>query len=218
MIVIKGLSKSYQDKNIFTDVDFEASAGQVIVLMGKSGVGKSTFLDILAGLKSAPITSYTYKGNEIAVQDDEVMSAFRNQHIGYIPQDFALIQDYSVKENLLLPALYHPHLTAETIKQTVLDLAKKFDVTDILAHKVRDISGGQKQRVAIIRSLVLDPDILLADEPTANLDPENVQLVLQFFKEQQTAGKILIIATHDERLCELATHLYQIENKKLSLK
>lgn len=217
MIVIKGLTKSYQDKTIFTNVHFEAAAGQVIVLMGKSGIGKTTFLNILAGLTSATITSYTYQGKSIAPQNDETMSAFRNQHIGYIPQDFALIQDYTVKENLLLPALYHPHLTTETIKQTVLDLTQQFEIADILEQKVKDISGGQKQRVAIIRSLVLNPDILLADEPTANLDSENVELVLRLFKEQQAAGKILIIATHDERICELATHLYQIKHEQLHL-
>ena len=143
------------------------------------------------------------------------MSAFRNQTIGYILQDFALIDDYSVLENIILPSFYNAAMDTEAAKERARYLSDKFDLIEILHSKVKNISGGQKQRVAIVRSLILDPSIILADEPTTNLDTKNFDFVMETFKELATKGKLIIIATHDERILTIADKVYQVQNYKL---
>ena len=183
--------------------------------MGQSGIGKSTFLDIIAGIKSFDSGKYCYQNKEIYPKNDEQMSSFRNQTIGYILQDFALIDDYSVLENIILPSFYNAHMDTEDAKERARYLSDKFDLTEILHSKVKNISGGQKQRVAIVRSLILDPSIILADEPTTNLDTKNFDFVMETFKELATKGKLIIIATHDERILTIADKVYQVQNYKL---
>ena len=183
--------------------------------MGQSGIGKSTFLDIIAGIKSFDSGRYYYQNQEIFPKNDEQMSAFRNQTIGYILQDFALIDDYSVLENIILPSFYNAAMDTEAAKERARYLSDKFDLIEILHSKVKNISGGQKQRVAIVRSLILDPSIILADEPTTNLDTKNFDFVMETFKELATKGKLIIIATHDERILTIADKVYQVQNYKL---
>ncbi|MFA9413735.1 MULTISPECIES: ABC transporter ATP-binding protein [unclassified Streptococcus] len=217
MLELKQVKKSYKDKQIFSGIDLTVEAGQIVLLMGKSGIGKSTLLDMIAGVKSMDDGSYHYRGNEIFCQDDKQMSRFRNRHIGYILQDFALIDDYTVLENLLLPALYRRSADKSSLEDKARQLADQFEVSDVLETKVKRISGGQKQRAAIIRSILLDPDIILADEPTSNLDADNFQLVIELFNTLKADGKIIIIATHDDRLTAIADKVYQISDYRLKL-
>lgn len=215
MICLEHVSKSFKEKIIFTDLNFYADFGEISVLFGKSGIGKSTFLNIIAGLKLIDKGQYLYKGTILNTKNDKEMSDFRSLHIGYIPQDFALIEDYTVKENLLLPFFYRKNLSKIEIEARMQTLISYFELSTILNKKVRSISGGQKQRVAIIRSFIIDPDILLADEPTANLDKENLQLVIDLFMKEKEQGKIIIIATHDERIQSIADHIYHIKDYRL---
>lgn len=215
MICLEHVSKSFKEKIIFTDLNFHADFGEISVLFGKSGIGKSTFLNIIAGLKLIDKGQYLYKGTILNTKNDKEMSDFRSLHIGYIPQDFALIEDYTVKENLLLPFFYRKNLSKIEIEARMQTLISYFELSTILNKKVRSISGGQKQRVAIIRSLMIEPDIILADEPTANLDKENLQLVIDLFMKERENGKIIIIATHDERIQSIADHIYHIKDYRL---
>lgn len=215
MICLEHVSKSFKGKTIFTDLNFHADFGEISVLFGKSGIGKSTLLNIIAGLKPIDAGRYFYQGEMLNTKDDKEMSSFRSLHIGYIPQDFALIEDYTVKENLMLPCLYRKDLSKTEIETKMQVLIRYFELSTILNKKVRSLSGGQKQRVAIIRSLMIEPDIILADEPTANLDKENLQLVIDLFMKERENGKIIIIATHDERIQSIANHIYNIKNYRL---
>ncbi len=215
MICLEHVSKFFKEKIIFTDLNFHADFGEISVLFGKSGIGKSTFLNIIAGLKLIDKGQYLYKGTILNTKNDKEMSDFRSLHIGYIPQDFALIEDYTVKENLLLPFFYRKNLSKIEIEARMQTLISYFELSTILNKKVRSISGGQKQRVAIIRSFIIDPDILLADEPTANLDRKNFQLVVDLFIKEKEQGKIIIIATHDERIQSIADHIYHIKDYRL---
>lgn len=215
MLSLIDITKKYKDKVIFQNANFEAEIGEIVLLMGQSGIGKSTFLDIIAGIKSFDSGKYCYQNKEIYPKNDEQMSSFRNQTIGYILQDFALIDDYSVLENIILPSFYNAHMDTEDAKERARYLSDKFDLTEILHSKVKNISGGQKQRVAIVRSLILDPSIILADEPTTNLDTKNFDFVMETFKELATKGKLIIIATHDERILTIADKVYQVQNYKL---
>ncbi|MGT2712021.1 ABC transporter ATP-binding protein [Streptococcus oriscaviae] len=217
MINLENIQKKYRDTIIFESANFHADAGQIVLILGKSGIGKTTLLEIIAGLRTLDSGEYVYQGSKLSFADDETMSAFRNKHVGYILQDFALIEDYTVVENLLLPVLYSQTVSREEAAAHAESLAGKFGLSNVLDKKIKSVSGGQKQRVAIIRSLILKPDILLADEPTTNLDKENFQLIIDMFQELKKEGKCIIIATHDERILEFADKVYQIEHKKITL-
>ena len=147
--------------------------------------------------------------------DDDIMSDFRNKNIGYILQDFALVDDYTVLENIILPVLYSRFFSKEEAILRAKSFAVKFSLEKELDKKVRFISGGQKQRVAIIRSLILNPEIILADEPTTNLDKNNFRLVLEMFQELKKQEKIIIIATHDDRIKKIADRTYKIVNQEI---
>ena len=215
MVRIENMTKTYKDKIIFKNTNFRAESGEIVLLMGKSGIGKSTLLDMIAGIKRFDTGEYYYLNERIFPEDDEKMSVFRNETIGYILQDFALIDEYTVMENIMLPSLYHSHVKKDSISERAKKLAEQFDLLEVLNKKVKNISGGQKQRVAIIRSFILDPLIILADEPTTNLDLENFELVMQTFNRLKSEGKTIIIATHDERILAIANKVYKIENHQL---
>lgn len=215
MIKVVALDKQYRERIIFKSVTFQAFPGTISLLFGESGVGKSTFLEILAGLEPFQKGRYYYQGGDLSDFNDEEMSRFRGDKIGYIPQDFALIDDYTVAENMLLPSLYRSNMSKEQLTERVNFFSDQLGINDLLDEKVKSISGGQKQRVAIARALIGDYAIFLADEPTANLDKANFNLLCDLFIAQKDLGKIVVIATHDERLKEIADEIYCIKNLQI---
>lgn len=215
MLKLEKICKKYDNKNIFCNVNFQASTGEIVLLTGESGIGKTTFLEIIAGLRKIDSGKYYYDNQEILSNDDDIMSDFRNKNIGYILQDFALVDDYTVLENIILPVLYSRFFNKEEAILRAKSFAVKFYLEKELDKKVRFISGGQKQRVAIIRSLILNPEIILADEPTTNLDKNNFRLVLEMFQELKKQEKIIIIATHDDRIKKIADRTYKIVNQEI---
>ncbi|SJZ91369.1 putative ABC transport system ATP-binding protein [Pilibacter termitis] len=215
MIELKRIQKLYKEKKVFLSTNFKAESGEIVVLTGKSGIGKTTLLDMIAGIKQFDEGEYFYQGQMILTKNDSQMSKFRNDKIGYILQDFALIDDYTVLENILLPSFYNEKMDKSQAENKAKSLAERFDLREILDKKVKNISGGQKQRVAIIRSLLLDPKIILADEPTTNLDADNFSFIVELFKKLSKQGKIVIIASHDERIWAIADRKYSVENYKL---
>ncbi|KXT85131.1 ABC transporter ATP-binding protein [Streptococcus panodentis] len=215
MLKLEKICKKYDNKNIFRKVNFRASTGEIVLLTGESGIGKTTFLEIIAGLRKIDSGKYYYDNQEILCNDDDIMSGFRNKNIGYILQDFALVDDYTVLENIILPVLYSRFFSKEEAILRAKSFALKFYLEKELDKKVRFISGGQKQRVAIIRSLILNPEIILADEPTTNLDKNNFRLVLEMFQELKKQEKIIIIATHDDRIKKIADRSYKIVNQEI---
>lgn len=215
MLKLEKICKKYDNKNIFCNVNFQASTGEIVLLTGGSGIGKTTFLEIIAGLRKIDSGKYYYDNQEILSNDDDIMSDFRNKNIGYILQDFALVDDYTVLENIILPVLYSRFFSKEEAILRAKSFAVKFSLEKELDKKVRFISGGQKQRVAIIRSLILNPEIILADEPTTNLDKNNFRLVLEMFQELKKQEKIIIISTHDDRIKKIADRTYKIVNQEI---
>lgn len=215
MIKIDKMSKAYGNKPVLKDVSFEVTTSQIILILGKSGIGKSTLLDLLAGVKSWDSGHYFFDDKELFPDDDVSMSAFRNRYIGYILQDFALIDDYTVFDNILLPTLYSKEGKQNSAQAYAKRLLEQFGLANLSNQKASKLSGGQKQRVAIIRSLILNPTVILADEPTANLDTENYDLLTNLFQELKEAGKIILIASHDHRLLDIADKVYEIKDFKL---
>lgn len=212
MIRLEGVTKSYNKKNVLINANLLAKEGEITLLTGKSGSGKSTLLNIISGIQVYDSGNYFVNKVKLDVYDDQYMSQFRNAKIGYIVQDYALIEEYSVLENILLPSMYNKKFEKKDIQDKANVLAKDFGLFDSIDKKVKHISGGQKQRTAIARSLILDPAIILADEPTTNLDEENFLLIIDLLESLKKAKKLIIIATHDDRIKSIANKIYRIDD------
>lgn len=215
LLHLNDIELTLNKRKIFSHASFSAHPGQLTIIRGKSGVGKTSLLNIISGMKLYQKGTYSFFNQTIDPHDDLQMSKFRNQSIGYILQDFALLEDYTGLENIQLPLHYHSTKTIDNTKTTYQNLINRFDVTDIVQQPVKQMSGGQKQRIALIRSIITDPQIILADEPSSQLDPENFDLVMGFFEELKEEGKIIIIATHDDRIVARADKFYTITDGKI---
>lgn len=199
-IEIKKLFKKYKNGDtevvVLNQVDLKIEQGETIALTGPSGAGKTTLMHLLGCLDIPTSGQYILEGQEISTLTKKQLARIRNQKIGFVFQNFHLLPDLNALENVILPQIYGgiPQLQARQKGQQLLELV---GLSSRLSHYPHQLSGGQKQRVAIARALVMDPKILLADEPTGNLDSENTQQILDLFTKinasQQTT---LVIVTH----------------------
>lgn len=218
ILEIKNLSKIYgkgeTEVKALDNVSFSVDKGEFVAIIGPSGSGKSTLLHILGGVDNATSGSVVIGGTEISQLDETALAIFRRRQIGLIYQFYNLIPILTVEENMTLPLL----LDGRTPSKQQLDLlVKKLGLEHRLDHLPSQLSGGQQQRVSIGRALLNNPAILLADEPTGNLDSENskeiVQLLRQFNKEY---NQTVIIITHDERIALAADRVIAIEDGKIT--
>jgi len=195
MIEIKNLSKQFQNETEIAYHDMTFETGKSYMLLGASGCGKSTLLNMIAGILSPTSGSITIDGVEMSTALQKVKDKFRIESIGYIFQDFKLINDMTVADNIGILRLEGVDISGMD------DMLKALDIYEKKNAKIKHLSGGQKQRVAIARALVKKPDIILADEPTGNL---NFAIGEQVIKEliQVSSGKTLIAVTHDDRLAK----------------
>ena len=177
-------------------ISFEVAAGDYISIMGPSGCGKSTLLNLLGCLDRPTSGSYLLGGEDVSRMEDDALSAVRGARLGFIFQSYNLIQQLSVLENIEIP-LYYQGRPEEESRQQARKLAERVGLEHRLEHKPFELSGGQQQRVAIARALVNDPLVLLADEPTGNLDSSSGAEILKIFDELNQQGKTLILVTHD---------------------
>lgn len=218
ILEIKNLSKIYgngeTEVKALDNVSFSVDKGEFVAIIGPSGSGKSTLLHILGGVDNATSGSVVIGGTEISQLDETALAIFRRRQIGLIYQFYNLIPILTVEENMTLPLL----LDGRTPSKQQLDLlVKKLGLEHRLDHLPSQLSGGQQQRVSIGRALLNNPALLLADEPTGNLDSENskeiVQLLRQFNKEY---NQTVIIITHDERIALAADRVIAIEDGKIT--
>ncbi|GAB4146591.1 MAG: ABC transporter ATP-binding protein [Planctomycetaceae bacterium] len=180
--------------------------GDFVAIMGSSGSGKSTLLNLLGALDRPTKGQYILSGHDVAHLDDDELSLIRNSLIGFIFQSYNLITQYTVLENIELPLYYRkgnpPITTAD--QNRCLDLAQKVGLGDRLDHRPFQLSGGQQQRVAIARSLVNDPPIILADEPTGNLDSATEEEIMQILHQLNREGRTIIMVTHEPEIAQQA--------------
>jgi ABC-type lipoprotein export system ATPase subunit len=170
----------------------------MVSIMGKSGAGKSTLLAAMAGLVKPDSGQVLFQGSNISDLDEEKLAAFRLQHIGFIFQDFKLIPSLSVYDNIMLGIYPRRDITAAEKEKRIRDFTGKVGLTGKLPEKVDNLSGGEKQRVAIARSLVNRPDLVLADEPTGNLDSSTAKDIMALFRKlHETLDTTFLIITHD---------------------
>jgi putative ABC transport system ATP-binding protein len=181
-------------------VSIDFPAGDFVAIMGSSGSGKSTLLNLLGALDRPTEGSYILSGEDVAVLSDDELSRIRNQMIGFIFQSYNLIPQYTVLENIAVPMHYRPGYPpiSATDQAWCEELAHKVGLGDRMDHRPFQLSGGQQQRVAIARALVNDPQIILADEPTGNLDSVTEDEIMRLLEELNAEGRTIIMVTHED--------------------
>ncbi len=207
MITLKNLTKKYElsKNNIVTaieDINLEFKEGEVIVLKGASGSGKSTILSLIAALSKPTSGEVIVDNKQISKLSDDFASVYRRDNIGFVFQKYNLIPGISVSENILLPLIpLNPN--ADEVKQKLHRVMETFKITHKKDALVRNLSGGEQQRVAIARANVNNPKIIIADEPTANLDEKLSLHFIDIVRELKESGKTIVIATHDPLFFDL---------------
>jgi len=204
MIRAKSLTKRYELGgsviNALDDVDLDVAEGEMLAIMGPSGSGKSTLMNVLGCLDRPDSGEYVLAGEDIAGLDEDRLAEIRNRHIGFVFQIFNLLARTSALENVALPLLY---ADLEESRGRAEEALRTVGLGDRMTHEPNQLSGGQRQRVALARALVMDPAIILADEPTGNLDSRTGEDILRLFKDLNEAGRTIIVVTHD---AEVAGH------------
>jgi putative ABC transport system ATP-binding protein len=218
-ISIQKLSKSYEESGrrhrIFSNLNLAVSRGEFIVLLGRSGSGKSTLLNLISGIDPPDTGSVIINGTDITALSEHGRTLFRRHHLGFIFQSYNLIPTLTVAENLLLPLELIKPLT-RTDRDKVAALLDKLGLADRCETYPDRLSGGEQQRVAIARALIHDPDLILADEPTGNLDLETGSQVLALLNTLvKKAGKTLVMATHSREVIGQADRIVSIRDKSL---
>lgn len=211
LIQLEGLGKVFHtdemETHALSDVALRIDAGDFVAITGPSGCGKSTLLSILGLLDPPSAGSYRLKGQDVATLDARARARIRNGQIGFIFQAFNLIADLSVEENVALPLTYRERTSREQIRQRVREVLELVGMAHRTRHYPGQLSGGQQQRVAVARALVGDPAILLADEPTGNLDSRNGEAVMQLLEQLHQAGSTLCMVTHDAAFARRAQRI-----------
>lgn len=207
IVELKKASKEYVNGSLrvtaLRGINLQIDPGEYAVIMGASGSGKSTLLNLLGCLDRLSGGDYLLGGENISRFTDDQLSDIRSRRIGFIFQSYNLIPQLNVLENIEVP-LFYQGVSEAAARERALVLAERMGLSDRLSHKPMELSGGQQQRVAIARSLVCDPLLMLADEPTGNLDSKTGQEILELIDELHAEGKTIVMVTHDDEIARRA--------------
>jgi len=218
MIKVSNLSKIFRTEEIETTalngVSFEIKDGEFVAIMGPSGCGKSTLLNILGLLDNPTEGSYLFGDSEVAKLKEKERTRFRKGNIGFIFQSFNLIDELNVYDNIELPLRYLDIPAAER-KQKVTEMMKRMNISHRAKHFPQQLSGGQQQRVAIARACVANPKLILADEPTGNLDSKNGREVMQLLQELNQEGATIVMVTHSQKDAAMAQRTIDLFDGKI---
>ncbi len=218
MIEVKDIVKTYSKGNVRTEVlkgvSFRIEEQEFVSIMGSSGTGKSTLMNIVGAMDKPTSGRYLLNGVDVATLDDDALSRLRNRSIGFVFQQFHLLDRTTVLGNVMLPLVYedrdagHAHERAERVVEAV-------GLTERMHYRPTELSGGQQQRVAIARAMVTDPVIILADEPTGNLDHRNGLEILSLFQRLNREGRTILMITHDREVADYAQRVLLLRDGRI---
>lgn len=217
LLEVKNIKKIYTTRfgqvkvQALSDVNFSVEDGEYVAIMGESGSGKTTLLNILATLDQPTSGKIILKGKNLAEVRARELCAFRREHMGFVFQDFNLLDTMSLKDNIFLP-LVLAGMKHEKMQQRLIPLAKKLAILDILEKYPYEVSGGQKQRAAVARALITEPKLILADEPTGALDSRSANDLLDLLEEINRDGQTILMVTHSARAASRAGRVLFIKD------
>jgi lipoprotein-releasing system ATP-binding protein len=215
MLKAKGICKSFGDLKVLKGIDLEVRDREIVSIVGSSGAGKSTLLHILGTLDRPDSGSITYDGNPVDNLSEDKLAGFRNQTIGFVFQFHHLLPEFTAVENVCIPAFIAGKNRKESEKKA-LELMGLLNLSDRIHHKPSALSGGEQQRVAVARALINDPRVILADEPSGNLDSTaSGELHRLFLHLRDQLGQTFIIVTHNQELARLADRTIEIKDGKI---
>ena len=212
--IIRNFQLGSQTVHVLKDIDLTIKKGEYVALMGPSGSGKSTLMNLLGCLDTPTSGSYMIANRDVSKMNDNQLADVRNKEIGFVFQTFNLIPRQTALQNVALPLVY----AGEKKEKRILRAKKVLDevgLSDRIPHKPNQLSGGQRQRVAIARALVNSPSIILADEPTGNLDSTTSNEIMKLFEEIHKNGNTLIIVTHEEEIAQHANRIIRLKDGKI---
>lgn len=196
------------------DVDIQINKGEFIIITGESGSGKTTLLNLLLGLTKPESGTVLFDGEDISTFDDKRLSEIRNEKIKYIPQGDSLLTSLTVRENILFP--YVIGGKEEPTKERLIELAEKLGITDLLDVYPSELSGGEMRRVTIARAVINKPAVIIADEPTGNLDRDNTSKVMEIFKDISGEGTAVVVVTHQRETLDYASKVFNMSHGRLA--
>ncbi len=215
LIKIRGIKKFYQvgtqQVRALNGVDLDIRKNEYVAIMGPSGSGKSTLMNLLGCLDTPTEGTYILNGTDVSQMRDDQLAVVRNKEIGFVFQSFNLLPRYNALNNVALPLIYAGLPRAEREREAKKALIN-VDLEDRMDHKPNELSGGQKQRVALARAMVNNPSIILADEPTGNLDTKTSLDIMQLFEQVYAKGNTIIIVTHEEDIARYARRVVRLRD------
>jgi putative ABC transport system ATP-binding protein len=213
VIRMEGIRKVYDTGKIQVEalkgVDLQVCAGEFVAIVGPSGSGKSTLMNLIGCLDTPTSGAYELRGESVAEMNKEQLATIRNRRVGFVFQCFNLLPQISAFENVELPLLFGG-LSTRARRERASELLERVGLADRMEHKPTELSGGQMQRVAIARAVAMEPDLLLADEPTGNLDSSSGQDIMSLFTDLWAQGRTIIVITHDPALAKRADRQIEI--------
>jgi putative ABC transport system ATP-binding protein len=218
MIEFNDIAKSFTSGAIKTEVlkgvSFKVGKGEFVSIMAPSGTGKTTLLNILGCLMKASSGSYLFEGHDIETLNDDQLSGIRNKKIGFVFQTFNLLEKTSALDNVLLPLVYSDTYPADASKKAA-GLLEAVGLKERIHYKPNELSGGQQQRVAIARALINDPAVILADEPTGNLDSASAKEIMEIFGTLHKEGRTIIVVTHNINVARSSDRIIYLKDGKV---
>jgi lipoprotein-releasing system ATP-binding protein len=211
-----GIRKSYNQLNVLKGIDLEISKGEIVAITGASGAGKSTLLHILGTLDSPDMGNVVINDQNVFGQSSKSLATFRNKSIGFVFQFHNLLPEFSALENVMIPGLITGGQES-SVRTKAIELLKMLGLHDRMDHKPSELSGGEQQRTAVARALVNSPALILADEPSGNLDSKNaLELHNLFFQLRKEMNQTFIIVTHNEELAKMADRQIELKDGRIN--
>ncbi len=217
MIKVSNIQKSYGSVKVLKGINLEVKKAEIVCIVGKSGAGKTTILQIIGTLLNADSGTVTINGTEVNRLKERALSKFRNRNLGFVFQNHQLLPEFTALENVIIPGLIAQKSRKE-VEDKALEILNFLDLGNRLTHKPKELSGGEQQRVAVARALLNNPEVILADEPSGNLDTQNKEeLHKLFFTLREKFNQTFVIVTHDMALAKMSDRIITMKDGKIVL-